>query len=231
MSANSDAAPRDPARVREMFGKISGPYDCINRLFSLGLDRYWRRRLITGVARPRPSRVLDLATGSGDVALLLQRRGYEVTGLDFCAPMLELARKKGVKHVVQGDAMDLPFADHSFDAVTVAFGFRNFAGYEPALKEMLRVLKPGGTLHILEFSSPAKWFSVPYYFYLGKVMPLLAGWISRHPRAYGYLADTVEKFPDADGLAALLVAAGCENVAWRKHTFGIVAIHRGGKKS
>lgn len=227
---NTIDANRDPAKVQEMFGKISKPYDCINRLFSLGVDIYWRKRLMVGVAKQQPTRVLDLATGSGDVALMLQQRGYDVTGMDFCAPMLELARRKGVKNLVQGDAMNMPFADNSFDAITVAFGFRNFANYELALKEILRVLKPGGALHILEFSNPSPWLAGLYYFYLARVMPLMAGIISRNPQAYSYLANSVEKFPDAENLAWLLAAAGYENVSWEKHTFGIVAIHHGGKK-
>jgi demethylmenaquinone methyltransferase/2-methoxy-6-polyprenyl-1,4-benzoquinol methylase len=229
LNTNRETVPRDPARVREMFGKISRPYDCINRLCSLGIDRYWRRQLIVSVGRCRTGPVLDLATGSGDVALLLQRAGYDVTGLDFCAPMLALARQKGVKKLLQGDAMHMPFPDQSFAAVTVAFGFRNFADYTLALREIWRVLQPGSALHILEFSSPAKWLAGPYRCYLGKIMPLLAGIISRQPGAYDYLASTVARFPDADGLAALLAAAGYTNIAWQKHTFGIVAIHRGQK--
>ena len=231
MNANSETTPRDPAKVQEMFGKISKPYDCINRLFSLGIDVYWRKQLIISATKNKPDKVLDLATGSGDVALLLQKQGCDVIGMDFCAPMLELAKKKGVKNLLQGDALNMPFPDNSFDSITIAFGFRNFANYELALKEILRVLKPGGSLHILEFSNPAKWFAGFYYFYLGKVMPLMAGFISRNPKAYGYLANSVEKFPDTDSFAWLLAANGYEKVAWQKRTFGIVAIHCGSKNA
>ncbi|MDR1191522.1 MAG: ubiquinone/menaquinone biosynthesis methyltransferase [Verrucomicrobiales bacterium] len=220
----SAAADRDPAQVRAMFARIARPYDLVNGLCSLGIDRYWRRRLVAGVSGRK---VLDLATGSGKVALLLQRRGHAVTGMDFCAPMLELARKKGVRHLRQGDALAMPFADGEFDAVTIAFGFRNFADHERALREIRRVLKPGGALHILEFSNPAPWLAGFYYFYLSRVMPWLAGLISRNPQAYDYLANTVERFPAAADLAARLSAAGVREVTWRKYTFGIVAIHRG----
>ncbi|MDR0534382.1 MAG: bifunctional demethylmenaquinone methyltransferase/2-methoxy-6-polyprenyl-1,4-benzoquinol methylase UbiE [Verrucomicrobiales bacterium] len=230
MNANSETTPRDPAKVQEMFGKISKPYDCINRLFSLGIDVYWRKQLAVSVAQNQPKSVLDLATGSGDVALLLQKQGYDVTGMDFCAPMLELAKKKGVKKLLQGDAMNMPFPDNSFDAITIAFGFRNFVNYELALKEIRRVLKPGGMVHILEFSNPSRWFCGLYYFYLSKVMPFMAGLISRNPKAYSYLANSVEKFPDAESLSWLLAVTGYEKVSWQKYTFGIVAIHHGSKK-
>ena len=208
-----------------MFGQISGPYDLINRLFSLGIDVWWRHCLVAEVKRGKPALVLDLATGSGDVALMLERAGLNCVGIDFCLPMLEQARNKGFQQLAAGDALKMPFADATFDAVTIAFGFRNFADYNAGLLEILRVLKPGGRLLILEFTDPAASFRSLYYFYLTHIMPVLAGWISRNSQAYDYLARTVQRFPAAQAVGALLKGAGFKDVGWRKYTFGIVAIH------
>jgi len=212
-----------------MFAQISSPYDGINRLFSLGIDVWWRRRLVRRVLQQNPQRVLDLATGSGDVALLLGKCGVEVCGLDFCLPMLQQAREKGCCGLAQGDGLQMPYADATFDALTVAFGFRNFSDYDRGLSEIKRVLKPGGWLYILEFTDPARWFRPLYYFYLCRVMPVLAGWISRHAPAYHYLAGTITRFPTAEDLAAQMQRHGLTEVAWDKLSCGIVAIHRARK--
>ncbi len=226
---NPPDSPRDPGRVREMFGKISGPYDCINRLFSCWIDLWWRHCLVSDVRRTRPDLVLDLATGSGDVALLLERKGMKTVGLDFCLPMLEQSRRKGFSRLAAGDALKMPFSENTFDAVTIAFGFRNFADYPGGLREIRRVLKPGGRLFILEFTDPAAWFRPVYYFYLSRIMPVLAGWISRNGAAYNYLASSVQKFPTARTLGIQMESEGYQDVGWRKLAPGIVAVHSAAK--
>jgi demethylmenaquinone methyltransferase/2-methoxy-6-polyprenyl-1,4-benzoquinol methylase len=182
------AETRRPEGVQALFGQIAGCYDLFNHLFSLGLDYTWRWRLVRclecHVSRAPDARVLDLATGSGDVALALQRRGWNVIGADFCAPLLQKAKAKGVKELAEADAHHLPFEAGSFDAVTIAFGFRNFQDRGRALEEIGRVLKPGGWLFILEFSQPYSWFRPLYRFHTRHLMPGVAGLFHRRGSAY-----------------------------------------------
>ena len=227
------------AWVRGMFGNIAGRYDLLNHLLSFNLDRLWRARTVRRVApilQDPNARVLDLCCGTGDVMLALEdRRGAAVIGADFCHPMLvEASRKVRArgKHSVlfEGDAMQLPIADGAFDLITCAFGFRNLANYETGLVELARVLKPGGTLAILEFSQPGnRLFAALYDWFSMKLLPFVGGLISGSRDAYAYLPQSIRKFPNAEGLAERMQAAGFGDVEFDRMTFGTVALHVGRK--
>jgi len=240
MSAARGASPpgvtgeREAARwVRAMFGRVAPRYDLLNHLLSFNVDRYWRARtvkLLKPVLARRSARVLDLCCGTGDLLLALQRAaGRPLTGADFAHPMLLRARAKAPESpLIEADALSLPLADSSLDLITAAFGFRNLASYERGLAEMLRVLKPGGTAAILEFSEPSRrLYAGLYRFYSGRVLPLIGGLISGDPSAYRYLPDSVSKFPGPDKLAAAMRACGFVSVEYRRMTGGIVALHIG----
>jgi len=225
----------DSASVNSLFGRIAGRYDLANRLLSGGRDVAWRRALVAAVRRGDPRDVLDLATGSGDVAFALRRSlpaAASITGADFCAPMLEAAGKKQAADPALanirfqlGDALDLPFPAASFDAATMAFGLRNLADRPRGLAEIRRVLRPGGRLFVLEFSQPQRWFRPAYLFYLRHVLPGIAGLVTGDRPAYVYLNESIETFPDRAALAAEIRAAGFSAVTARPFTFGIVALH------
>lgn len=235
----SPATTPDADAVRAMFGRIAGRYDVANRVLSLGIDLSWRRHLVRGVARDQPSRVLDLATGSGDVAFALARvlpEGGHITAGDFCAPMLDVARDRlsrlrTRKHTpplidfVDADALALPFADGSFDAATIAFGVRNFADRARGLSELRRVLRAGGRLHVLEFSHPSRWLRPLYRLHLHAVCPWVAAALTGDRDAYRYLGASIEGFPDRDAFARELSAAGFSSVHATPLTGGIVAVH------
>lgn len=220
-----------------MFGRIARRYDLANRLLSAGMDVWWRRRLVQAVNRQEPHAVVDLATGSGDVAFALAKKlqpNVQITGMDFCQPMLDQAVAKqtamessAVKRIVfrVGDGMALPLADQSVDALTISFGLRNMADRHRSLSEMRRVLRPGGRAYILEFSQPQRWFRPLYFFYLRHVLPRLAGWVTGDRNAYVYLNETIESFPGREALAAEIRAAGFRAVSAKGMTFGIVALH------
>ncbi len=221
-----------------MFARIARRYDVANRLLSGGLDVRWRRQLCASVAEAQPKDVLDLATGSGDVAFALARAlgpQVRILGMDFCEPMLDEARlkqreKAGAYDNVefrQGDGLALPLADASFDAVTISFGLRNMADRAKALSEMRRVLRPGGRLHVLEFSQPARWFRGIYFFYLRHVLPLLAAIVTGNKGAYDYLNQSINTFPDRETLASEVRAAGFVTVSAEPLTAGTVALHVG----
>jgi demethylmenaquinone methyltransferase/2-methoxy-6-polyprenyl-1,4-benzoquinol methylase len=217
-----------------MFARIASPYDRLNHLLSGGMDYWWRHLLLRSVRSAAHQsqtsnlkfEILDLACGTGDVTLLLQRAGYDAIGADFCAPMLERARAKGVGKTIIADALDLPFPNEFFDAATIAFGYRNFEDRPRALAELLRVLRPGGSLHILEFSQPFRLFRPFYYFYLGRVLPAAARLFCRERAAYEYLSCSIEAFPDVQSIARELESAGFEAITWIRPTLGIVAIHQ-----
>jgi demethylmenaquinone methyltransferase/2-methoxy-6-polyprenyl-1,4-benzoquinol methylase len=226
----------DSTAVKSMFARIAGRYDLANRLLSCGVDRRWRRRLVAAVLAARPGTVLDLATGSGDVAFALGRRlppDVDIIGLDFCQPMLDQAEAKkrrsgGFANVRfrQGDGMALPLSYASVDAVTIAFGLRNMADRRQALREMRRVLRPPhGRLFVLEFSQPKRWFRPCYYFYLRRALPRLAGLITGDRSAYEYLGRTIGEFPDCAGLSAEIRDAGFSTVTATSMSMGIVALH------
>src|SRR5262249_14677682 len=177
----SDTAT-EPTRVRQMFGAIARRYDLANHTLSCGSDFYWRKRAASIVASWRPDKIVDLATGTGDMALALQKKlpEAEVTGVDFLPEMLELAKRKGVQHTILADAMKLPFPDASFDCVTIAFGLRNMENWKGALTEMSRVLRRNGHLLVLEFSLPTTSIvRTVYRFYLHRCLPLLVSLLTR----------------------------------------------------
>ncbi len=228
MTAREEQAARS---VRGMFASVARRYDFLNHLLSFNIDRSWRRRT---VERVRPilsvpgARVLDLCCGTGDLLLALEAgRGAPVWGCDFCHPMLLIARRKSPTCIVfEADALRLPLPDASIDLVTVAFGFRNLANYQAGLEEMRRVLKPGGTAAILEFSQPPhKLFASLYEFYSRRLLPAIGGALSGSREAYTYLPDSVRRFPAADELAHDMRRAGFRDVTFERLTAGIVALH------
>ncbi len=220
--------------VRGMFGKIAGHYDLLNHLLSFNLDRRWRARTVERVSEilERPdARALDLCCGTGDVLLAMERRKKcAALGSDFCHPMLVEARRKVRSPLVEADALMLPLADASLDLITIAFGFRNLAHYRRGLEELRRVLKPGGTLAILEFSQPSnRAFAAVYGWFSTRVLPWIGGVISGSREAYAYLPESIRKFPGAEDLASEMRAAGFERVEFERMTAGAVALHVGKK--
>jgi demethylmenaquinone methyltransferase/2-methoxy-6-polyprenyl-1,4-benzoquinol methylase len=222
-----------PRHVHEMFGSIASRYDLANHVLSCGIDFYWRARAARIVAGWHPHKVADLATGTGDLALALQKNLPEadITGVDFLPEMLELARRKGVRQVVLADAMRLPFADASFDCVTIAFGLRNLENYSAALAEMHRVLKASGHLLVLEFSLPSTpILKAAYRFYLHRCLPLLGSFLTRRKTAYDYLGDSIEEFPSGDAMCELMHANGYALPIFEALTGGIVTIYTASKR-
>ncbi len=227
--ASNHRALQEPAFVKNLFGSIAARYDLANHLLSGGMDFFWRRRAARIVRAWEPARILDLATGSGDLALTLEKYcpSAEITGADFCHPMLLQAAAKGARNLVVADGMQLPFADESFDALTVAFGLRNMAAWDGALREMARVLKPGGHLLVLDFSIPPPPLRAPYRFYLHRILPRIAGFLTREKSAYDYLADSIEKFPRGDAMRDLINANGFSGATCEPLTGGIVSLYTG----
>ena len=223
--------------VKEMFAGIAGRYDLLNHVLSLNIDRTWRRKvsrsLADVLARP-DARVLDVACGTGDLSIELQRgSSASVIGTDFCRPMLAIADEKsrdlGIPFV-EADAMRLGFADNTFDAVTIAFGLRNLPNYEHGLRELCRVLRPGGRLVILECSHPRlPVFRELYDLYFNRVLPKIGGLMSGSRAAYTYLPNSVAKFPDQKALAAMMEGAGFSNIKFQNLSGGIAALHSGAK--
>jgi demethylmenaquinone methyltransferase/2-methoxy-6-polyprenyl-1,4-benzoquinol methylase len=229
-----DAGREHAERVRSMFARISSRYDLLNHLLSGNTDKRWRALVVRRVRAELQAgaRALDVACGTGDLSLALSIGGEaHVTGLDFCRPMLDLAAHKSVGRAiryVEGDALALPFADHTFDLVTIAFGLRNLASVEGGLRELLRVTKPGGRAFVLEFSQPV----VPglralYRLYFKVVLPRIGGLLSGSRFAYEYLPRSVARFPDQRRLAEMMREVGFERVEFENLTGGIAALHSG----
>jgi demethylmenaquinone methyltransferase/2-methoxy-6-polyprenyl-1,4-benzoquinol methylase len=211
-----------------MFGGIARRYDLANHTLSCGIDFYWRKRAANRVASWRPGKIVDLATGTGDLALALQKKlpDAEVTGVDFLPEMLELAQKKGLRQTILADAMKLPFPNDSFDCVTIAFGLRNMENWGGALAEMSRVLRRDGHLLVLEFSLPTiSIVRTIYRFYLHRCLPMLGSLLTRRKSAYDYLGDSIEEFPSGSAMIDLIEASGFRHATLHPLSYGIVTIY------
>ncbi|WP_445482787.1 demethylmenaquinone methyltransferase [Nesterenkonia aerolata] len=212
-----------------MFDEVAERYDLSNDVLSLGQSRLWRRRLIEALNMAPGERLLDLAAGTGTSTEPFHDAGVEAVACDFSTGMLEVGRRRRPDMTfVQGDAMELPFEDASFDAVTISFGLRNIVDHRRALEEMFRVTAPGGRLAVMEFSDPTfRPFNVVYNEYLMRALPAAARVVSSNPEAYVYLAESIRAWPNQDELAADIAQAGFEQIRYRNLTGGIVAIHYG----
>jgi len=229
-------------QVQKMFSDIAPRYDLLNRLLSGGQDRYWRKQAVARLSPQAGERFLDIATGTADVALEIIRKvpqgAAQVVGMDFSEKMLELAQQKinfqdkaNSIQLESGSAENLPFEDNSFDGTTTAFGVRNFSDMDRSLREMYRVLKPGGRCVILEFSLPkSSLLKALYRFYFEILLPKVGRLISRHPSAYTYLPKTVAAFPVRKEFASLMQQAGFMNVTYKELTLGIVILYTGMKQ-
>lgn len=231
----------NPASVRATFESVAHRYDLANHVLSGGIDFIWRKKLVEWALKGNCSQVLDLATGSGDVAFALRKAlpsDAIITGIDFCEPMLEQARSKRGKSglskdankFIAGDCLDLHFDDNQFDLLTISFGLRNLEDRELGFKEAYRVLKPNGRLIVLEFSQPYSWFRPFYYFYLLAVLPWMARLITGDRNAYLYLGTSISAFPNRSKLAEEFTAVGFSEVVYCPMTFSIVSLHMGTKK-
>jgi len=238
VSDEESATKREQAqRVREMFATIATRYDLLNHLLSGNIDRRWRRLVVERVVANLPvgnARVLDVACGTGDLSLaLVAGTQAQVVGLDFCRPMLDIAAAKSSQRrlaipFVEGDALRLPFPDQSFDAASIAFGLRNLASVEGGLRELLRILRPGGTLAVLEFSKPQTPILRTFFrVYFTNLLPLFGGLISGSKSAYEYLPNSVSRFPDQTSLATMMEEIGFTEVTFQNLTGGIAALHLG----
>lgn len=237
VSPEEESAARS---VRDMFAAVAPRYDFLNHFLSLGCDIAWRRataRALREVLRRPDSLAVDVCCGTGDLALALANvSSGRVIGTDFCRAMLRLAQRKGRAQggkasFLEADTLALPFRNDSVDAVAIAFGFRNLANYARGLQEMLRVLKPGGVLAILEFSQ-VRWpfFGPLFRLYFRRILPRLGTWISGVRGPYQYLPDSVSRFPDQESLAGLMREAGLSKVHYRNFTGGVAALHLGQKR-
>lgn len=232
-----DSERTKKAQVREMFDNIAPRYDLLNHTLSLSIDRLWRRRAVDAVAAYAPRRILDVATGTGDLAVALARRIPEarITAVDISEGMLAVARRKvagrgleGRIDLRTGDAERLPLSDGSVDAATVAFGVRNFGDLAAGLRELARTIKPGGAVVILEFSRPRnRLFRALYEWYTFRVLPRIGGAVSRDRRAYRYLPASVEAFPAPERFLEMMRAAGFSDCRARSQSFGIAQIYIG----
>jgi demethylmenaquinone methyltransferase / 2-methoxy-6-polyprenyl-1,4-benzoquinol methylase len=225
-------------KVRKLFDDISERYDFLNHFLSFGIDRWWRKNFVRVLSKSHPLRILDVATGTGDLAIAMAALSPEkIVGIDISGRMMEIGKKKAAKKQLdgiiefrQGDAESIPFPDGFFDAVTVAFGVRNFENLSIGLTEMKRVLKPGGTMLILEFSRPENGtMKVLYRFYSKFIIPFIGSKISRNDQAYTYLPETIAAFPSGEDFTRLMEKAGMEKNSYISLTFGISTIYSGVK--
>lgn len=231
---NQDKSKKE--EVAEMFNKISKRYDFLNHFLSVGIDKIWRKKAVRMLREIEPKRILDLATGTGDFALeLLSLKPSEIVGMDISEGMLEVGRekmeKRGVSSIISmrlGDSENLPFEDNYFDALTVGFGVRNYENLEKGLAEMLRVVRPGGKLIILEFSKPKKFPIKQYYaFHSRYIIPFFGKRISKDEKAYAYLPESVAAFPEGKDFTNILEKLGYKQVRTRLVSGGIATIYSG----
>lgn len=221
-------------QVAEMFDNISARYDFLNHFLSMGIDKGWRRKVVRMIGAKNPSTILDIATGTGDLAIALSKiPNTQITGLDLSAGMLKVGEekieKKGLTSQIslqQGDSENLPFEDNSFDAITVAFGVRNFENLEKGLSEIHRVVKPGGTVAVLEFSQPTGFpFKQVYRFYFKFILPTIGRLVSKDESAYTYLPESVDAFPYGDRFVQILNKLGFKKPVAKEVTFGVATIY------
>ncbi|MEC5165010.1 demethylmenaquinone methyltransferase/2-methoxy-6-polyprenyl-1,4-benzoquinol methylase [Flavobacterium sp. PL11] len=226
-------------QVAKMFDTISTNYDNLNRVISFGIDLKWRRKVLKMVSKVNPKNILDIATGTGDLAILMaQTNAEKIIGLDISAGMLEVGKNKiaskklsNTIEMILGDSENMPFEDNSFDAITVAFGVRNFETLEKGLKEILRVLKPNGLFVILETSVPEKApFKQGYNFYSRNILPIIGKLFSKDDVAYGYLSESAAAFPYGEALNNILRKIGFIDVIALPQTFGVATIYSASKK-
>lgn len=229
--------PKHAARIRAMFGRVAPRYDLLNHLLSASLDRVWRRQLARSLTLPAGARVLDLCCGTGDQAEALRRSEVEIVAADFCLPMLALAKPKFARGEtpspapLQADALVLPFPNASFDAASVSFGLRNVADLGRALAELIRVLKPGGELAVLEFAIPV-WqpLKALYLLYFRQLLPRIGRLVSSDPAAYTYLPSSVLEFPQREEFNRKMSEAGFDDVSFAGLSGGILCLYRGRKR-
>ena len=224
---------QDPKYVKDAFADIADKYVFTNHVLSFGVDIFWRRKVAKMISSRNPINVLDIATGSGDLALEIQKKcpETEVVGSDFCEPMLQQANKRGLERTVLADALNLPFSEAHFDVVTVSFGLRNMADWSGALTEMFRVLSPGGYLIILDFSLPQSFIGHKLYrFYLHKILPAVAGLITGKRSAYQYLGGSIESFPSGEKMCTLIESNGFNLAKFNPLSGGIATIYSAEKK-
>lgn len=221
-------------QVATMFDNIAGNYDFLNHFLSLGIDIFWRKRLVRKLQKQKPQNILDVATGTADLAIAMMKiKPFNVVGIDISNGMLEVGRKKIKQQdlektiqLQQADSEDLPFKDATFDAVTVSFGARNFENLQKGLSEMARVLKPGGKIYILEFSKPTLFpFKQLYDFYFKFVLPLIGKLLSKDNAAYSYLPESVKAFPHGKELNSIIENCGYTNAKNHPLTMGIASIY------
>lgn len=219
----------DAVYVRDAFARIADRYVLTNHVLSCGADIWWRKLVTARIRHWQAARVLDVASGTGDLALEIQRQcpHCEIIATDFCKEMLAHAARRGVTHTQVADALHLPFGDGEFDALTVAFGLRNMSDYSAALLEMLRVLKAGGHLVILDFSLPKGLLRRPYRFYLHHILPRLAGLLTGQRDAYEYLGGSIETFPSGTAMTRLLESCGFTEATATPVSGGVVSIYQG----
>ena len=223
-------------QVEEMFDAIAPNYDRLNRILSMRIDQRWRKNVIRMLEKQQPSSILDIATGTGDLAIAMAKlKANRLVGLDLSEKMLRIAKEKIAKHnlsvdLVKGDSENLPFNNESFEAITCAFGVRNFGDLKAGLQEMHRVLDENGQLLILEFSKPKnKIFQKLYYFYFFNVLPFVGRILSGDERAYTYLPESVNEFPSGEQFADILKESGFKTVLCKPQTFGICTIYQARK--
>jgi len=224
-SAEARAGTLPEGQVRAMFDRIAGVYDLMNSVMTAGLHHQWRARAVQLAEVSAGSRALDIATGTGDLAIALAGAGATVVGADFSEGMLDRARVKAPQLTWEwADVRDLPYEDDTFDACTVGFGARNYGDLDAGLREMARVVKPGGKVVVLEITTPTRPpLSTFFHLWFDRLVPLLG----RFDDAYTYLPASVKRFPGPEPLAAELVAAGCKDVGWILTAGGIIALHHG----
>ncbi len=219
----------DAVYVHDAFARIADRYVLTNHVLSFGMDIVWRKIVTARIRKWKPSRLLDVASGTGDLALEIQDQCplCDVIASDFCADMLVHATQRGMAKTLVADALDLPFQDAEFDVVTVAFGLRNMADYPAALREMHRILKPGGRLLILDFSLPNGIMRVPYRWYLHNVLPHMAGLLTGQKDAYEYMGGSIEAFPSGKAMTDLLESCGFTKTTATPITFGVCTLYEG----